>query len=308
MPIEHHRHTVTAEQAGRIDHVVQALVAQSRRYITGLFDHGCVTLNGDLCPDSFARVKPDDIVELNHDPHRGYSPIAKAWHSSAFRIIFEDASLIVVDKAAWVLTVPTGPTHDGSLVDAVSEYVGRSGRRDKAHVVHRLDRGVSGLLVFAKTPQVAEQLKAQFAKHRPQRLYVALVAGQLDGKSGTFRSYLATAANLDRYSTRDKDKGELAITHYQAQRQAHGATLVHVRLETGKRNQIRVQFAEAGHPVLGDPRYRVDLAQHPRWNLPRLALHAAELGFDHPTTGAPVRFEAPLPGAFAFFFGQSRKA
>src|SRR6185503_15777677 len=130
-----------------------------------------------------------------------------------------------------------------------------------------------GLLVFGKTSAMASALKNQFAARKPRREYMAVVAGELSPREGRFETYLATAGNLDRYSTRDRRKGELAVTHYEVEAQANGATIVRVRLETGRRNQIRVHFAEAGHPVLGDPRYRTDLAVHPRWSYRRLALH-----------------------------------
>jgi 23S rRNA pseudouridine1911/1915/1917 synthase len=112
---------------------------------------------------------------------------------------------------------------------------------------------------------------------------------------------------LNRFSTDDESIGQLAITHYRVVAHLDGATVVQVRLETGRRNQIRVHFAEAGHPVLGDPRYEAELARHPRWPHQRLALHARLLGFEHPVTGQALRLESPLPAEFERFLKASAR-
>ncbi|MGD0094742.1 MAG: RluA family pseudouridine synthase, partial [Planctomycetota bacterium] len=125
---------------------------------------------------------------------------------------------------------------------------------------------------------------------------------------GTFESYLATSRNLQRYSTGQPNAGQLAITHFLLQRVVHGSSWLRVWLETGRRNQIRVQFADAGHPVLGDPRYRPDLSSHPQWRVKRLALHAAVLGFRHPITGRALRFEAAAPAAMRAFVGEKSRS
>jgi len=131
-------------------------------------------------------------------------------------------------------------------------------------------------------------------------------SGMPDRIEGTFRSRLITEKNLSRRSTKKPGEGELAITHYRVSRVLDGASLVMVQLETGRRNQIRVQFAEAGHPVLGDPRYRPDEARHKRWPHKRLALHAAMLAFAHPVTGEELRFESALPMEFEEFLSAAK--
>jgi 23S rRNA pseudouridine1911/1915/1917 synthase len=222
-------------------------------------------------------------------------------------VVFEDADLIVVEKSAELLTVPTDGREPHTLISRLGEYVRRTSAIRSVHLVHRLDRGVSGLLVFGRTRECAEELQRQFAERKPERRYDALTAGSVLQDRGTFRSYLATGKNLGRYSVRDADQGELAITHYQvAARIPEGprspaVTHVQVQLETGRRNQIRVQFAEAGHPVLGDDRYRPDLWSRIPWQPKRLALHASSLGLEHPRTGAPLFFESALPEELSGF-------
>ena len=290
---------VDAELVGRADRVVQKLTALSRSQIRGLFDHDCVSVNGNRCASIGAEVACGDVVEARYDLHRRYHERPRAWEDDAFRIIFEDDCLVVVDKTAGVLTVPAHPGDD-ALVHAISRYFAHRGLRERAQVGHRLDRDVSGLLVFAKSRGIAETLQNQFEARKPEREYAAIVHGIMP-EQGTFESYLATTRNLQRYSTDESSGGELAITHYQLRRVVHGASWLRVWLETGRRNQIRVHMADAAHPVLGDPRYRPDLSIHPQWRVKRLALHAASLGFRHPLTGKPVHFEAPLPAPMRSF-------
>jgi 23S rRNA pseudouridine1911/1915/1917 synthase len=303
MPLTRHRVTVTADQAGRVDLIVQQATKLPRRQIKGLFDHGCVRVNGILCERTFQRVAAGDVIEAQHNPHQRYHRKKQTWRDPHFRVVYEDEHVIVVDKAADILTTPTQRGEEDTLIHRVSLYLTRGRRRDKAFACHRLDRGVSGLLVIAKTADIARRMHEQFKARKLHRIYIAIVAGQLAAGKGTFQSHIATAENLNQFSTDDPDGdgGQLAITHYQViktvegSRQSPGATVVRVTLETGRRNQIRVHFAEAGHPVLGDPRYRPDLSQHPRWKEKRQALHAAELGFAHPVTLKPLKFQSPLP-------------
>ena len=223
-----------------------------------------------------------------------------------FRVLYEDGDLVVVDKAPGVLTVPTARGERNTLVQMLRQHLGR-GRRQPPwlEVVHRLDREVSGVLVFARSPAAAERLRADFAAHRPEREYVALVAGSLDSSGGTFASRMLTGRGLQRYSGAADGPGEDAVTHYAVSAHVGGASLVAVRLETGRRNQIRVHFAEAGHPILGEQRYRPEAAQHHLWRARRLALHARLLAFTHPVTGASLRFESPLPPEFEAFLRQA---
>ena len=215
-------------------------------------------------------------------------------------------SLIVVDKSAGTLTVPTDREDINTLVERVSIYLNHSRTKRQAWLVHRLDRDVSGLVVFGKQEQIAARLIEQFKQRKPERVYTAIVAGVMSSDEGTFRSHLATGKNLDRYVTGQSADTEIAITHYRVVRRMDDTTLVEATLETGKRNQIRVQFAHAGHPVLGDRRYMTEQAMHLRWIRKRIALHARSLAFEHPVTGKAMQFESPLPAAIEKFLAGSR--
>lgn len=288
---------------GRIDRCVQQIAGGSRSHVTGLFDHDCVSLNGTVEINPGKTLREGDLVSVRFEANRRYSPRRRPEEQKhrGFSILFEDADVIVVDKSAELLTVPTDAKEPHTLIYRVSEHVRRTTRGSSALVVHRLDRGVSGLLVFAKNEDASESLQAQFAAHKPDRRYQAFVAGRVTPSTGTYRSYLTTGKNLSRYSTRDEEKGELAVTHFQVLAASKGSdrcgavSHVDVQLETGRRNQIRVHFAEAGHPVIGDQRYRTELWKDIPWPFKRLALHAATLSFEHPRSGIPHRFESPLP-------------
>ncbi len=349
----------TLMEPSRLDRAVQSLTGLSRAGVRGVLDHDCVRVNGAPASLAHATLNVGDVVEVTYDPHTRYHEKPAIKDDPAYRILFEDEHLLVVNKAAHVLTVPTPSGKGKTLIDALQRHVdraprkahrkggqkGRNGRSSRAlHVVHRLDLGVSGVMVVAKTGADAASIRNQFASHKPQRLYVAIVNGIVEQRKGTFRSHLATDGTLNRYSTKNAEKGELAVTHYEVQSTAHGATVVRVKLETGRRNQIRVHFAEAGHPVLGDPRYpregqppprparrvrdgsalgnsRGDrdtrakppaspvTSLHPKWKSRRMALHARSLSFQHPATGELMRFETDLPAEFSPFMGDaSRRA
>ncbi len=298
--------TVDADNAGRVDLVVRELSELSRSQVRGLVDHGCVTINGSPCKSIAVTVTAGDVISILYDPAQRYREKKKRWDDRTFHVSFEDDHLIVVDKSAGSLTVPTDRQETNTLVDRVSVYLNHSRRKRQAWLVHRLDREVSGLLVFGKQELIAGELIAQFKRRKPKRLYTAIVAGVIPSDEGTFRSHLATGKNLDRYVAPPSRNTETAITHYRVLRRMEDTTLVEASLETGKRNQIRVQFADAGHPVLGDPRYKTKQAMHPRWIRKRIALHAQSLSFEHPVSGETMTFESPLPSAIEKFLAGSR--
>lgn len=292
--------------------MVAKLTGLSRARVTGLFDAGCVTVNGQPCGQTFARVKAGDVVEVRYDPQRRYRPKPRPWRDPAFKLVFEDEHVLVVDKAPNVQTVPSENRPEKSLIDALRRYVRRQKRQGEVYVVHRLDLGTSGLLVFAKTQAAAQRLQRDFEAHKPRREYVAVVAGQVLEDEGTFDSHLATGPDLTRYSTKNPAAGQHAVTHYKVEGRAAAVanirpalTLVRCTLETGRRNQIRVHFAEAGHPLLGDNRYFLRSPVKYRrpvlralWPHKRIALHACVLEFEHPASGNRLRFESAVPAEF----------
>jgi 23S rRNA pseudouridine1911/1915/1917 synthase len=299
--------TISVEERGRADQCVARLTGRSRADVRGLFHHGCVHFNGTLCAEPGQMLQAGDVVLVRHDPHRRYREPPRERSSSAFRIVFEDDVLIVVEKPAGLLTVPTEHGERHTLQSAVDQHVRRGRRGAHAEIIHRLDRETSGLLVFAKDSRTARVLKEQFRIRKAEREYLAIVAGRPAAQQGTFETRLATTKSLQRYSVDAGEQGEVAITHYTVEQTWSDASLVRARLETGRRNQIRVHFAEAGHPVLGDDRYEPELARHPLWSHSRLALHAATLGFEHPRTGKPLRCACVPPPEMTRFIEAAAK-
>lgn len=211
-----------------------------------------------------------------------------------FLVRHKDSALLVVEKKAGVLSQSTESGRGENLLALLRELMGP---KNRVYPVHRLDRVVSGLLVFARSGDVQQALIDQFAAHEVERRYLAVVRGRLKPDTGTLESYLVTDdPSLVVYSTRDPNHphARRAVTHYRVLERLEPArvTLIEVELETGLRNQIRVAFADAGHPLLGERKYRGEGA---RQGAGRIFLHAASLGFVHPLTGKKLSFEAPLP-------------
>lgn len=217
-----------------------------------------------------------------------------------FLVRHKDKALIVVEKKAGVLSQATESGRGEDMLHLLRDFIGARGASTGIFPVHRLDRTVSGLLVYARRADVQADLIGQFARHDVKRRYIAGVHGLLDADEGTFESDLWTKdPSLRVYSVDDGRPGaRTAITHWRVIERLPRAdvTLVEVELETGLRNQIRVHFSEAGHPLLGEKKYvELEEGAPARQGAERIFLHAAVLGFVHPITGEELLFEAPLP-------------
>ena len=287
--------------------VVQTALKVHRSVAERLLHEGCVRTSGRSLTQNHTRLNVGDEVEIDYMPQPVKMPKAKANSNERFEVVYDDEWLIVANKPAGLLTVPTPKREANTLQSQIRKWLDRNQPGVMATCVHRLDRGVSGLLVFAKSYAVADKLREQFAARKPERKYTAIVRGEVATDQGTFRSYLTTDEALNRYSVDNPADGELAITHYRVKERWQGATLLEMQLETGRRNQIRVHLAEAGHPIIGDPRYRAELAEHPLWPLKRIALHAETLGVTHPESGEPLQFTAPWPQEFRDFRRRLKK-
>lgn len=191
-----------------------------------------------------------------------------------YRLVFEDEAITIVEKPAGLVTAPTPESDRGDLFDQL-----RRRNTGPVFLVHRIDLPTSGLLVFARSEEANRVLGAAFARHDVDREYLAVAAGAV-----------AEAQTIDRPIA-----GRRAVTHVELERPLHQATLLRVRLETGRSHQIRIHLAGLGHPLLGDSQHGGEVARRYPHPPPRLALHARLLGFTHPVSGERVRFEAPLP-------------
>ena len=204
-------------------------------------------------------------------------------------ILFEDRDVVVIVKPAGLLTIATEKERNRTAYALLYEHVRRQ-RAGRLFIVHRLDREASGLLVFAKSAEAKIALQEQFKDHSAGRTYVAVTEGRIPRDVFTIESLLAENTAFRCYSTRDPAKGKRAVTHVKVLKRSPHRTLVEVRLETGRKHQIRVHLAEEGFPIVGDPAYG-----NGRNPIRRMALHGAGLVFRHPHTGKTMTFSAPIP-------------
>ncbi len=212
-------------------------------------------------------------------------------------IMYEDHDLMVVNKPVGLLSSSNNPK-DMTVISEINDYFIRRRSRQRAHVVHRLDRDTSGLLLVAKSKEVSRQLEMNWKEKVFDRAYVAVTWGAPVPAFGTVRSWL-TENEYGVVSSPTDNGGKLAITHYKTLKKKGRFALVQMQLETGRRNQIRVHMRELGHPLLKDPIYGYRDDNSP---IKRLALHAFKLCFYHPVTGKEIRLETPFPPEFTQLF------
>jgi 23S rRNA pseudouridine1911/1915/1917 synthase len=299
----------SAGDAGhRLDRVLaQHLPLLSRTRLKRLIETGQVTHEGAVLRDPSQRVRYDQNFVVILPRIEDAAPVAQP---IALDIRFEDAHLIVIDKPAGMVVHPAPGNPDGTLVNALLAHCGASlsgiGGVRRPGIVHRLDKGTSGLMVVAKTEEAHHALSRDFAARRIDRAYIAFVwgvpsvpAGEIAGnigRSGVNRKKMAVVAH---------EKGKPAITRYRVERAFDGyAAQIECRLATGRTHQIRVHFAHLGHPLIGDPVYGTRAGRSVARTgpggvqiaaFPRQALHARLLGFTHPVEKRPVQFESSLP-------------
>lgn len=231
-------------------------------------------------------LKPGDRVEISK--HKQSATL----QSKYLRLVYEDPQIIVVEKAIGILSMASAH-HQFCVKTILDNYLRQSHQRCTAHVVHRLDRDTSGLLVYAKTMEAEQILENNWHDIVRDRRYVALVSGRMEEKEGTVRSYLKDNKQYFTYSSQEDNGGKLAITHYRTLEVGERHSLVELKLETGRKNQIRVHMSDLHHPVCGDIKY--GNGDDP---IGRLALHAFRLHFYHPITGELLKFETPIPANF----------
>jgi 23S rRNA pseudouridine1911/1915/1917 synthase len=305
--------TVSAEDAGlRLDkYLADAGRLGSRGRALAAIERGKVFLNDKEVPrtGAAARVKAGDRVRVWMDRPGSSKPRPRLGHVGELHIIYEDDTIIVVNKPPGLLSVPLPRlADDPSVFDLVKEHLRKRGRR-RALVVHRIDRDTSGLVAFAKNARAQELLKEQFKRHEPERLYKAVVYGHPNPPAGTWKDrFLWDKTALIQKETHPRDpKGTDAVSEYRTLETFPGAALIEVRLHTGKRNQIRLQARLRGHTLVGEKRYTYGPETLRPIEFGRQALHAWRLSFGHPVDGRRLEFEAPLPHDFAALLKQLRK-
>ncbi len=277
----------------RLDLAVSRAFGLSRRAARDAVRAGRVDVEGAVADEPGREVAQSENLAFH--PSRP----ARYRVRSRLPVLAEDADFLIVDKPAGLLSVPTAEHEKDTLFARVLDYLHhRFGQRPTAFVVHRLDKDTSGAVVFARNRAALRFLQDLFRRHAIEREYLALVEGRVPDSGSYTADLVRDRGDLRRGVARPGQEGRWAVTRYRAIERFDGATLVSVELETGRTHQIRVHFAAAGHPVLGDRVYG-GKSRESRDPVPRQMLHARRLGFAHPRTGLPVRAESPLPADFS---------
>ncbi len=278
------RKTITAP-ALLLDALAQLFPDSSKTTLRQMLQADRVRVNGEVERSAKREVEPGDVLDIAQKSVQAALPPGIA-------ILHEDDDILVVLKSHGLLTVATERERETTTQAYLNAYLKEKGE-ERVHVVHRLDRETSGVLIFAKSFEAREALKAQFAVHEVDRVYVAIIEGEIDPPRGTIRSHLRERKDLRMESVDAHPDAKLAVTHYLTIQTSGRYSMLEVTLETGRKNQIRTHLAEKGHPIVGDRLYGSTVNP-----LGRLGLHAKLLGFDHPTTGKHMVFTAPVPKSF----------
>ena len=283
-------HFVVQEQAPLLEWLLQNL-NESRTKVKATLQGRGIKVDGKTVTQFDFQLQPGMKVAVSRTKRNQH-----AFKSRYVKIVYEDRWLIVVEKQIGILSMAAG--HSSLNVKSVlDDYFHRSRQKCTAHVVHRLDRDTSGLMVYAKDIDTEQILEHNWHEIVYDRRYVAVLSGEMEQDEGTIRNWLKDNKAYVTYSSPEDNGGKLAITHFHVLDRTTEHSLVEFQLETGRKNQIRVHAADMGHPVCGDTKY--GNGDDP---LRRLCLHAWLLCFTHPVTGEPMEFETPVPTTFKQLF------
>ncbi len=285
----------------RLDRALADASGLSRERVKALMDEGRVELGGKVTAQASAKPAAGTAFVIRVPRP---APSAAEAQDIPLSVVYEDAHLIVIDKPAGLVVHPAAGNLDGTLVNALLHHcrgqLSGIGGVVRPGIVHRIDKDTSGLLVVAKTDAAHEGLARQFADHSIHRAYHAVTGGVPVPAAGTVRGAIGRSGHdRKKMAIVEEDRGKHAVTHYRTLQVLNGAALIECRLETGRTHQVRVHLASIGHALLGDPVYGRAPAQIKpvlaRLQFRRQALHAAELGFEHPASGEMVHFVSTTP-------------
>lgn len=265
-------------------------VSESRSKLKATLQGRGIAVNGRMVTQFDYQLKAGDKIIISRHKKQNQ------FKSRYVKIVYEDRWLVVVEKNIGILSMAAG--HSSLNVKSVlDDYFLKSRQKCRAHVVHRLDRDTSGLMVYAKDIETEQILEHNWHQIVYDRRYVAVVSGEMEQNNGTIANWLKDNKAYITYSSPTDNGGKYAVTHFHVLNRTTEHSLVEYKLETGRKNQIRVHSADMGHPVCGDMKYgNGDDPLH------RLCLHAYMLCFTHPVTGEPMEFSTPIPTAFRSLF------
>ena len=274
------------EEAQLITFLMEKMHGISRNRAKALLTNRVVLVDNIITTHPLTELKPGQVVQLDRSKHK------MSFHSNNLDIVYEDPYLLIIDKHAGLLSMSNN-TRQETVQTVLNRYLEKGGGRNTSHLVHRLDRDTSGLMVYAKDIKTQQNLVEGWQQLVTDRRYVALVQGTLENKQGKIESWLTEDKRFITHSSPVDNGGKFAVTKYNVLEEGGGYSLVECELLTGRKNQIRVHMAELGHPVVGDHKYGSTDD-----SIRRLGLHAYMLCFRHPVNGKYMRFETPVPACF----------
>lgn len=263
------------------------ITGRGRNAIKSILSRGQVAVNGKVVTQHNFQLHPGQTVTIDQE-----KPVQVA-EMIGLTIVHEDDDLIIIQKDAGLLSIATAEENELTAYRQLMEHVRISNPKNRIFVVHRLDRDTSGVMMFAKSERIQQALQTTWKDTVKERSYVALVEGAVKRPESTVSSWLKETSTLKMYSSPHEGDGLHAITHYKLIQANRHFSLLEVKLETGRKNQIRVHMADIGHPIAGDKKYGAETK-----TVGRLGLHARVLSFIHPTTGELMTFESPIPKTF----------
>ncbi len=275
--------------------MIELLPNRNRKLLKAVLRDRQVMVDGKSVGQFDYPLVPGQKVEIQWQKQEKKQP------AQGLDIVFEDEDIIIIDKPAGLLTIATDKEKRKTAYAALSSYVKQSDPEAKIFVVHRIDRETSGLLMFAKSEEVKQQIQKSWEDTIQQRTYVAVVEGKVVQQEGTIKSWLKESSALRVYSSQNPQHGQLAVTHYKVKDQNESYSLLEVNLDTGRKHQIRVHMQDIGHPVVGDKKYGSGMTY-----LGRMGLHARVLAFNHPKTGKLCTFSSEIPTAFTRLFSKRK--
>lgn len=278
------------ESTTLLSFLLASLKGKSRNNVKSLLSRRLVAVDGIPLSQFDTPLSPGQKVTI-------LSSSAPRAEALPFPLLYEDEHLIVVNKPAKLLSVASDKEKVRTAYHMVTDYVKSRRVDDRIYVIHRLDRDTSGVLMFARDPETKELFQTRWNDIITRRGYLAVVEGTPKPDRNTIRSHLVETATHLSFSGSPGPNAKEAVTSYQVIKAGKGYALLDISIETGRKNQIRVHMKESGHPVAGDKQYGA------RTNpIGRLCLHASELSFTHPATGAAVTFKAKMPRDFNRMF------
>ncbi len=278
------------------DFLMDAMKGISRNRVKDLLAGHGVMVDKQIISRHDFEVAPGMTVQVSR--HKQKHELKSKFVS----VVYEDPSIIVVEKNVGILSVPA-TAKQYSVKDILNEYFAKRHLKCTAHAVHRLDRETSGLMMYAKSLDVQMILEEHWREIVTDRRYVAVVCGKMEKEGGTIASWLKDNKAYVTYSSPTDNGGKYAVTHFHTLDARERFSLVELKLETGRKNQIRVHMQDMGHPIVGDSKY--GNGSNP---IKRLGLHAYRLNFYHPVTGEPMSFETPFPTSFLRLFPTGEEA